>query len=89
VVGPDRRQNSATIVARVPIRSRQAHRGRLRIVPDFRSHSAALAFMPVLRNHNHRDFEIIAYSCSPLRDGVTEEFRSLVDGWVDAWHIIG
>jgi predicted O-linked N-acetylglucosamine transferase (SPINDLY family) len=54
---------------------------------DFRSHSAALAFMPVLRNHNHRDFEIIAYSCSPLRDGVTEEFRSLVDGWVDAWQL--
>jgi predicted O-linked N-acetylglucosamine transferase (SPINDLY family) len=54
---------------------------------DFRSHSAALAFMPVLRNHDHRDFEIIAYSCSPVRDGVTEEFRSLVDGWVDAWQL--
>jgi predicted O-linked N-acetylglucosamine transferase (SPINDLY family) len=54
---------------------------------DFRSHSAALAFMPVLRNHNHRDFEIIAYSCSPLRDSVTEEFRLLVDGWVDGWQL--
>jgi len=54
---------------------------------DFRSHSAALAFIPVLRNHDRRDFEIIGYSCSPLRDGVTEECRSLVDTWVDAWQL--
>ena len=54
---------------------------------DFRSHSAALAFVPVLRNHNRRDFEIVGYSCSPLRDGVTEECRSLVDAWVDAWQL--
>jgi predicted O-linked N-acetylglucosamine transferase (SPINDLY family) len=52
---------------------------------DFRSHSAALAFVPVLRNHDRRNFEIICYSCSPLRDGVTKECQSLVDSWVDAW----
>jgi hypothetical protein len=40
---------------------------------DFRSHSAGLAFVPVLRNHDRREFEIICYSCSPLRDGVTKE----------------
>jgi predicted O-linked N-acetylglucosamine transferase (SPINDLY family) len=51
---------------------------------DFRSHSAAHAFMPVLRYHDRREFEIICYSCSPLRDAVTEECRSLVDIWVDA-----
>jgi predicted O-linked N-acetylglucosamine transferase (SPINDLY family) len=51
---------------------------------DFRVHSAALAFRPVLRNHDHQAFEIICYSCSPLRDHVTEECKSLVDGWVDA-----
>jgi predicted O-linked N-acetylglucosamine transferase (SPINDLY family) len=54
---------------------------------DFRSHSAALAFIPVLRNHDRRNFEIVGYSCSPLRDGVTEECRSLVDAWVDAWQL--
>jgi predicted O-linked N-acetylglucosamine transferase (SPINDLY family) len=51
---------------------------------DFRNHSAAFTFKPVLRNHDHREFEIIGYSCSPLRDAVTEECRSLVDRWVDA-----
>jgi predicted O-linked N-acetylglucosamine transferase (SPINDLY family) len=54
---------------------------------DFRSHSAALAFVPVLRNHDRRNFEIICYSCSPLRDGVTKECQSLVNGWVDAWQL--
>jgi predicted O-linked N-acetylglucosamine transferase (SPINDLY family) len=52
---------------------------------DFRDHSAALAIKPVLRNHDHANFEIICYSCSPVDDGVTEECRSLADTWVDAW----
>jgi predicted O-linked N-acetylglucosamine transferase (SPINDLY family) len=51
---------------------------------DFRVHSAALAFRPVLRNHDHQAFEIICYSCSPLCDEVTEECRSLADSWVEA-----
>jgi predicted O-linked N-acetylglucosamine transferase (SPINDLY family) len=51
---------------------------------DFRFHSAALAFRPVLRNHDRRAFEIICYSCSPLNDEVTEECRSLADSWVEA-----
>jgi predicted O-linked N-acetylglucosamine transferase (SPINDLY family) len=51
---------------------------------DFRNHSAAFTFKPVLRNHDRRAFEIIGYSCSPLRDIVTNECRSLVDRWVDA-----
>ena len=53
---------------------------------DFRSHSAALAFMPVLRYHDRQAFEVFCYSCSPLSDGVTAECRSLVDCWVDAWY---
>lgn len=51
---------------------------------DFRDHSAALGFKPVLLNHDRLAFEIICYSCSPLYDEVTEECRSVVDGWVDA-----
>ncbi|WP_316167186.1 MULTISPECIES: tetratricopeptide repeat protein [unclassified Bradyrhizobium] len=51
---------------------------------DFRSHSAALSFMPVLRLHDHKAFRVICYSSSPLRDGVTEQFMSFADGWVDA-----
>jgi predicted O-linked N-acetylglucosamine transferase (SPINDLY family) len=51
---------------------------------DFRSHSAAFAFMPVLRQHDHGMFEIVCYSCSPLHDPVTEQCRSLADVWVEA-----
>jgi predicted O-linked N-acetylglucosamine transferase (SPINDLY family) len=51
---------------------------------DFRNHSAAFTFKPVLRNHDRRAFEIIGYSCSLTRDMVTDECRSLVDRWVDA-----
>lgn len=51
---------------------------------DFRGHSAALSFLPVLRHHDRDAFEIVAYSCSPLRDAITEQSRELVDRWVDA-----
>jgi predicted O-linked N-acetylglucosamine transferase (SPINDLY family) len=51
---------------------------------DFRIHSASLAFKPVLRHHDRRNFEVVCYSCSPGRDAVTEECQSLADRWVDA-----
>jgi predicted O-linked N-acetylglucosamine transferase (SPINDLY family) len=53
---------------------------------DFNGHSAALAFIPILRHHDHRQFEIIAYSSSLRRDKWTNECESLVDVWVDASH---
>lgn len=51
---------------------------------DFRDHSAAQAFKPVLRHHDHEKFEIVCYSCWPVRDAVTEECNSSADIWVDA-----
>jgi predicted O-linked N-acetylglucosamine transferase (SPINDLY family) len=54
------------------------------ISSDFRNHSAALTFMPVLCNHDHADFQIICYSCSPIKDDVTARFQSSSDVWVDA-----
>jgi predicted O-linked N-acetylglucosamine transferase (SPINDLY family) len=51
---------------------------------DFRDHSAAFAFLPILRHHDHAKFKVLAYSCSPMRDAKTDLCRSLVDGWVDA-----
>ena len=51
---------------------------------DFRAHSAAYAFLPVLRSHDKANFQINCYSCSPLRDSVTAVFQSLADVWVDA-----
>ncbi len=55
------------------------------VSPDFRSHSVALGFLPVLRNHDRGQFQIICYSCSPLRDVIMDECQSLADQWVDAW----
>ena len=51
---------------------------------DFRKHSAGFSFQPVLRHHDHANFQVICYSCSPQQDEVTDEFRSMADRWVDA-----
>ena len=54
---------------------------------DFRNHSAARTFKPLLGHHDHAKFEVICYSCSLERDAVTDECRSMVDRWVDAWQL--
>jgi predicted O-linked N-acetylglucosamine transferase (SPINDLY family) len=51
---------------------------------DFRRHSAAAAFRPILQNHDKSQFEIVCYSCSIAQDERTEEFRRIADRWVDA-----
>jgi len=48
---------------------------------DFRKHSAAFAFSPVLNNHDKTRFEVICYSCSPTEDAVTGYFQQLADKW--------
>ena len=57
------------------------------VASEFRNHSAAFALLPVLRHHDHARFEIVCYSCSPVRDEITAEFKSLADVWVDAWQM--
>lgn len=54
---------------------------------EFWYHSAAFGLLPVLRHHDHANFEIVCYSCSPTRDAVTAQFRSAADVWVDAWQM--
>jgi predicted O-linked N-acetylglucosamine transferase (SPINDLY family) len=51
---------------------------------DFRIHSAAFAFLPVLRSHDKAAFQINCYSCSTKRDTLTATFQSLADVWIDA-----
>jgi predicted O-linked N-acetylglucosamine transferase (SPINDLY family) len=51
---------------------------------DFRDHSAAHAFKPVLQYCDKARFEIVCYSCSPINDGMTEQFRRMADRWRDA-----
>jgi predicted O-linked N-acetylglucosamine transferase (SPINDLY family) len=54
---------------------------------DFRDHSAALVFGPVLRNHDKSAVEIFCYSCTSLRDAVTDDFQRVADKWVEAWRL--
>jgi predicted O-linked N-acetylglucosamine transferase (SPINDLY family) len=51
---------------------------------DFRQHSAAFAFRPVLENHDKTRFEVICYSGSPTEDTVTNRFRQVADRWRNA-----
>jgi len=48
---------------------------------DFRTHSAAFCFKPVLLNHDKTRFEITCYSSSLQDDSYTEAFRSAADRW--------
>ncbi len=48
---------------------------------DFRVHSAAFCFKPVLLNHDKTRFEITCYSSSLQDDSYTEAFRSAADRW--------
>jgi predicted O-linked N-acetylglucosamine transferase (SPINDLY family) len=50
---------------------------------DFRDHSAARAFRPVLLNHDKSQIEVTCYSCSHVRDGFTEDFQAAADRWRD------
>jgi predicted O-linked N-acetylglucosamine transferase (SPINDLY family) len=48
---------------------------------DFRQHSAAYSFRPVLENHDKSRFKLICYSASPIEDAVTGTFRHIADHW--------
>jgi predicted O-linked N-acetylglucosamine transferase (SPINDLY family) len=54
---------------------------------DFRGHSAAFTFLPVLRHRDRGQFRVACYSCSPLQDTMTEQCRAAADVWVDAWQM--
>ncbi len=53
---------------------------------DFRQHSAARGFGPVLTNHDKSRFEVICYSTSATQDDVTDSFRRISDRWRDVVH---
>ena len=50
---------------------------------DFRDHSAARSFRPVLQNHDKSQFEVICYYNYPTGDDVTETLRHVADRWRD------
>jgi len=51
---------------------------------DFRNHSAATAFKPVLQYIDKTRFETVCYSCATVTDSVTDVFRQIADRWRDA-----
>lgn len=51
---------------------------------DFRRHSAASCFGPVLANHDRAGVEIVCYSGVLAEDDATERFRRLADRWIPA-----
>ncbi|MGY3450393.1 O-linked N-acetylglucosamine transferase family protein [Bradyrhizobium sp. USDA 4353] len=51
---------------------------------DFRMHSAAFAFLPVLRGHDKTQVQVNCYSTSPRHDTFTANFKSIADVWVEA-----
>jgi predicted O-linked N-acetylglucosamine transferase (SPINDLY family) len=51
---------------------------------DFKNHSAAHGFLPVLRSHDKTTFQINCYSSTPTEDALSAAFRSVADVWVDA-----
>ncbi len=56
---------------------------------DFRMHSAAFCFKPVLLNHDKTRFEITCYSSSLQEDKYTEDFRRIADRWRNVTQLSG
>jgi len=69
------------------LRDRDRQRGRrLRVgyvSPDFKNHSVAFFFEPLLAHHDRADFEVWCYYVDAVSDGVSERLRGLAAHWVD------
>jgi len=53
------------------------------VSPDFRDHVIGRNILPLVREHDHRHFEIACYSNVIRPDALTEFFRSHADTWRD------
>jgi predicted O-linked N-acetylglucosamine transferase (SPINDLY family) len=54
---------------------------------DFRHHSAAASFGPVLFNHDPENFEVFCYSCSVREDHMTDRIRDAAAEWRACWSV--
>ncbi|MFV2033486.1 MAG: tetratricopeptide repeat protein, partial [Gammaproteobacteria bacterium] len=64
--------------------------GKLKIgyvSPDFRSHSVATFFEPVLTKHDRRKFHVTCYSNVADKDQTTDRIQGLADSWHDIHHL--
>jgi predicted O-linked N-acetylglucosamine transferase (SPINDLY family)/Tfp pilus assembly protein PilF len=72
------------------VRPGAAHPERLRvgfISGDFRTHSVAHFFEPILSARDRGAFTYVLYSNSHLQDAVTERLRANADDWRDIWRL--
>jgi predicted O-linked N-acetylglucosamine transferase (SPINDLY family) len=53
------------------------------ISPDFRAHSVARFFSPLLKCHDRENFEVFLYADVASPDKITDLFRARADGWRD------
>jgi len=51
------------------------------ISPNFRNHVVGLNILPLLREHDRKNFEIFCYSDVVTADAVTRQFQSHAEGW--------
>jgi len=80
-----RRHGGRHLPVQNSIRDRNPAR-RLRIgyiSPDFRQHSVMYFLEPLLRAHDHQQFEIFCYSDVAFPDAVTLRLSGLADHWFD------
>ncbi len=54
---------------------------------DFRQHSAAFCFRPVVCNHDRIQFEVVCYSSNLQEDDFTRSFRNAADRWRDVFRM--
>ncbi|MBL8518484.1 MAG: tetratricopeptide repeat protein [Betaproteobacteria bacterium] len=50
---------------------------------DFKNHPVAHFLLPLLQEHDKAEFEIHAYSSTPVNDAITAQCRAQVDRWVE------
>lgn len=55
------------------------------VSPDFRIHSAAFLFSPVVWGHDRSRFEVYCYSSVMQRDGMTAKHGIVADHWVECY----
>lgn len=51
------------------------------VSPDFRNHVIGRNLLPLLREHDHQQFEILCYAAVPHYDELTERFQGYADVW--------
>jgi predicted O-linked N-acetylglucosamine transferase (SPINDLY family) len=51
------------------------------ISPDFRQHSVAYFFIPILKSHDHQQFDVYCYSNAEIEDEVTQHIQSMSPNW--------